>query len=206
MTSADAPITAVVLGLLWAVSVGLWPSRPRPDVDRQGGWGWRAVGWVRPYVRRARRAGRRVDGPTPGEVADTLVLLAMAVRSGLGLTEALAQVAECTTGPVRRDLAAVVAALRWGRPTSQAWAFAGAPWRPAALAWTVSERTGAPPGDLLERAAERSRHAEDRAAEQRAARAGVLLVLPLGFGFLPAFACTAVIPLVLALARGVLRS
>ncbi|HEV7146260.1 MAG TPA: type II secretion system F family protein [Pedococcus sp.] len=139
-------------------------------------------------------------------MADTLILLAMAVRSGLGLTEALAQVAECSTGPVRRDLAAVVAALRWGRPTRQAWLFAGAPWRPAAVAWTVSERTGAPPGELLERAAERSRHAEDRAAERRAARAGVLLVLPLGFGFLPAFAGTAVIPVVLALARGVLRA
>jgi pilus assembly protein TadC len=59
---------------------------------------------------------------------------------------------------------------------------------------------------MLERVAERSRLAEDRAAERRAARAGVLLVLPLGFGFLPAFACTAVIPVVLALAHGVLRS
>jgi hypothetical protein len=32
----------------------------------------------------------------------------------------------------------------------------------------------------------------------------VLLVLPLGLGFLPAFACTAVVPVVLNLASGVL--
>ncbi len=37
-----------------------------------------------------------------------------------------------------------------------------------------------------------------------AARAGVRLVLPLGLAFLPAFACTAVIPVVLALAHTVL--
>ena len=32
----------------------------------------------------------------------------------------------------------------------------------------------------------------------------MLLVLPLGLGFLPAFACTAVIPVVATLATGVL--
>lgn len=192
-----------VLGLLAALSLALWPSRQVPADDGGGRLGSRAVTVAHAYVRRAPRS---LDGPATGEVADTLVLLAMAVRSGLGLTEALAQVAECSTGPVRRDLAAVVAALRWGRPTKQAWGFAGPSWRPAAVAWTVSERTGAPPAAMLERVAERSRLAEDRAAERRAARAGVLLVLPLGFGFLPAFACTAVIPVVLALAHGVLRS
>lgn len=194
---------AWVLGVLTALSFVLWPARPIPWDDQARPLSLRAAALVRASVRLPHR---RVDGPTTGEVADTLVLLAMAVRSGLGLTEALAQVAECSTGPVRRELAAVVAALRWGRPTRQAWAFAGEAWRPAAVAWTVSERTGAPPADLLERAAERSRLAEDRAAERGAARAGVLLVLPLGLGFLPAFACTAIIPVVLALAHGVLRS
>jgi pilus assembly protein TadC len=137
-------------------------------------------------------------------VADALVLIALAIRSGLGLAEALAEVQGCSDGVVRRDLAAVVAALRWGRSAAQAWAFAGPSWRPVALAWRVAEQTGAPPADLVERAGRRLRRAQDGHAERRAARAGVLLVLPLGLGFLPAFACTTVVPVVQALVGGVL--
>lgn len=138
------------------------------------------------------------------ELADTLVLLVLALRSGLGLAEALHEVERCTTGPVRDDLAAVVAGLRWGRPVGEAWAFAGGGWRPVAQAMQVAEATGAAPADLLADTAVRLREQHERELERRAGRAGVLLVLPLGLAFLPAFACTAVVPVVLALARGLL--
>jgi pilus assembly protein TadC len=137
-------------------------------------------------------------------VADGLVLLALALRSGLGLVEAVAEVAQCSAGAVQRDLAAVVAALRWGLSGQDAWSFAGVEWAPASLAWQVAERTGAAPADLVDRAATRLRETEEGRLERGVARAGVFLVLPLGLGFLPAFACTAVVPVVLALARGVL--
>ena len=98
----------------------------------------------------------------------------------------------------------MVAALRWGLPAREAWACAGAHWRQAATATHLSEQTGAPAADLLDGAATRMRDQADRARERAAARAGVLLVLPLGLGFLPAFACTAVVPVVVTLASGVL--
>jgi pilus assembly protein TadC len=197
-----------VLALLAILSASLWPSRARPParvasrpracqviVDRCGS-----------VVRRVResRLFSRTEQPTAIEVADTLELLSLAVRSGLGLTEALHHVQRCSVGAVRRDLAAVVAALSWGRSAGDAWTYGGRAWRAAALAWAVAEETGAPAADLLHQAAVRQREADDRAAERRTARAGVLLVLPLGLGFLPSFACLAVVPVLLVLARGVL--
>ena len=83
-------------------------------------------------------------------------------------------------------------------------AYAGPRWRPAATATHLSEQTGAAAAELLEGAATRMREQGERARERAAARAGVLLVLPLGLGFLPAFACTAVVPVVVTLASGVL--
>jgi pilus assembly protein TadC len=137
-------------------------------------------------------------------VADALVLISLALRAGLPLTEAVRQVHDGARGRVRADLAAVTAALGWGRPALEAWAFAGPRWRAAATATHLSEHTGAAPAALMERAAGRLREERERERERAAARAGVLLVLPLGLGFLPAFACTAVVPVVLTLVSGVL--
>jgi len=190
-------LTTAALAVL---AVAVWPgrllarapSRPRSGPATAGGVGARL------------RARRTVRGHAPvDQVADTLVLLALALRAGLGLTEALDEVRPGAGDEVARDLAAVVAALRWGRPAREAWSYAGEVWRPAELAWVVAEETGAAPASLVEQAAHRLREDLERQREQRAARAGVLLVLPLGLGFLPAFACTAVVPVVVALARTV---
>jgi pilus assembly protein TadC len=137
-------------------------------------------------------------------VADALALLALVLRSGVGQSEALERVAQVSEGPVAAHLRAVTAALRWGRPSGEAWAYAPAAWGPAALAWQVAERAGAGPAQLIEEASWRIREREDRRLETAGARAGVRLVLPLGLAFLPAFACTAVIPVVLALGQSVL--
>lgn len=134
------------------------------------------------------------------------MLVALGLRAGLPLVVVLDHVRAEAVGAVRGDLAAVVAALRWGRPTSEAWGYAGPGWRAAATATHLSEQTGAAVADLLEAAAVRLREQDERDRERAAARAGVLLVLPLGFGFLPAFACTAVVPVVVNLAEGVLGS
>ena len=132
------------------------------------------------------------------------MLIALALRSGLPQTAALQHVQAGAAGQVRADLAAVVAALHWGLPAQEAWTYAGVWWRAAATATQVSEQTGAAAAELLEDAASRMREEGERARERAAARAGVLLVLPLGLGFLPAFACTAVVPVVVTLASGVL--
>jgi len=191
----------VAVAALAVLAVVVWPGRPPARTPHR----------AREVAGRARigerlRPRSRARGQAPADqVADTLVLLALAMRAGLGLTEALDEVRPGAGEEVARDLAAVVAALRWGRPAREAWSYAGEVWRPAELAWVVAEETGAAPAALVEQAALRLREELERHREQRAARAGVLLVLPLGLGFLPAFACTAVVPVVLALARTVVE-
>lgn len=153
---------------------------------------------------RGRAWPNRTLGAAADEVSDALVLVALGLRAGLPLTAALHHVQKGADGAAGRDLAAVVAALRWGLPAHEAWAYAGPGWRAAATAAHLSEQTGAAAAELLEGAAARIREQGERGRERAAARAGVLLVLPLGLGFLPAFACTAVVPVVITLASGVL--
>ncbi|KQU65393.1 hypothetical protein ASD62_09360 [Phycicoccus sp. Root563] len=186
------------LALAAGVAVLVWPGRLRPAVRRAASTPGRRVPRVR---RRSRDAS---PAPPVDEVADALVLVALALRAGLDLTRALEEVATGAGALVSKDLSAVVAAVRWGRPVDEAWSYASPVWRPAALAWSVAEATGAAPAALVADAAARLRDGRERDRERRAARAGVLLVLPLGLGFLPAFACTAVLPVVIALAVGVL--
>ena len=143
---------------------------------------------------------------SPADVADSLALFTLALRAGLGQHEALERVAECSADPARAALRSVVAALRWGRPADEAWAFPPPVWRAAALAWHVAATTGAPAAELMAEASSRLREAEARRIEAAISRVGVLLVLPLGLALLPAFACTSVIPVVLALTHSVLGS
>ena len=199
-------MTAALVVTVAALAAALWPDRP--DLRRrralvgpqQRG---SSAGGSCPGVASRPRATRRA---TPHDVADALALLALALRSGMGQPEALERVAQVSEGPVAAHLRAVTAALRWGRPSGEAWAYAPAAWGPAAMAWQVAERAGAGPAQLIEDASWRIREREDRRLETAGARAGVRLVLPLGLAFLPAFACTAVIPVVLALGQSVLGS
>ncbi len=196
-------MTTVLVCLLLASAVLMWPGRAHPGGPDRPSRLWR--GRSSPADRLLARlvAGRR-SGASVEEVADALVLVALALRAGLPLADALQHV-QADAGPgVRTELGSVVAALRWGRPAYEAWGFAGDGWRVAALATHMSEQTGAAPAGLITAAAVRLRGEQERERERAAARAGVLLVLPLGLGFLPAFACTAVVPVVLNLASAVL--
>lgn len=185
----------LVLAVLATLAVLAWPVRPhRPFRPDQSSGGSR-------YRHGVREPGRAA---TTYAVADALVLLSLALRSGMGQREALEHVAAASRGQVATHLASVAAALRWGQTGPDAWSFVPPVWRPAALAWEVAESAGAAPAQLVEDAAWRIRESEDRRLEAAAARAGVRLVLPLGLAFLPAFACTAVVPVVLALVHTVL--
>jgi Type II secretion system (T2SS), protein F len=194
-------VTAAATALLWPGA-----SRPQHSLARTSRGARRGLrraqaGWVRRWRWRGQP---RTGGPVASDLADAIVLVALALRSGLGLAEALREVALCSERPLRDDLAAVVAALRWGRSSAEAWAFAGPAWRPVARVMQLAEETGAAPADVVADTAARLRELHERDLEGRAARAGVLLVLPLGLAFLPAFGCTAVVPVVIALARGLL--
>lgn len=133
-----------------------------------------------------------------------LELLALALRSGCSVTEAVERVARSTPGVAGAELAAVAAAAQWGLPWSQAWALASPCWAPARMAFVLSEEVGVGPAGPVARAAADVREAHAQRMELAAARLGVRIVLPLGLAYLPAFVLLTVVPLVLALAADLL--
>lgn len=145
---------------------------------------------------RAREAEGEGEPLTVDALANATVLLALALRSGRGVTEALDEVARLSGPAVGRDLGRVTAALRWGRSTEEAWSYASSAWRPVAVAMALAQECGSSAGDVLLDAAGALREDEGRQQEAAAGRASVLLVLPLGLCFLPAFIATGIVPLV----------
>ena len=138
------------------------------------------------------------------EVAGAIDLLALTLRGGVGLVEAMEAVATRVGGPLGLHLQTVAAAGRWGVEDATAWASIPPAWQPAARALRMAATAGVPPADLLVRAAEDVRRAEQQRLDVATATLGVRIVLPLGLAFLPAFVLTTVVPIVFALARQVL--
>ena len=197
----------LLLALLTATAVLVWPGRhsverlaPVRDsganVDADAG----PVSTVVP--------GRiPVPGRTPvpvAEVAGVIDLLALTLRGGVGLVEAMEAVAASVGGPLGLHLRTVAAAGRWGVDDAAAWASVPAAWQPVARALRRAATAGVPPGDALAGAADEVRRREQQRLEVATATLGVRLVLPLGLIFLPAFILTTVVPIVLALAQQVL--
>lgn len=141
---------------------------------------------------------------TVHDAAAAVDLIAVALAGGLPPADALAAVAQVSPTQVAHDLRLVEAAMRWGVEPSLAWNEVGAVWAPAAVALTLAGELGLPPRDLLHDAAAALRRAEATRAEHAVNRLSVLLVLPLGLLFLPAFALLAVVPVVISLARSTL--
>lgn len=177
-------MSAVVVGLV-LVAVAVWPGAS----SRHGWWSHGPDAQPPPV-----RAGLTVE-----DVADASVLLALALQSGRGLAQALDEVAGVAAPGAAEDLTRVGAALRWGRPMGEAWAYARGVWGPTATAFVVADAVGAPSAGVLLDAATTLRETEARRLEQAGGTAAVMLVLPLGLCFLPAFVATAVIPLVAVL-------
>lgn len=212
-------LTVVVLAPV-VLAVLLWPGSGRATSGRDGSRrpesGWARSGWPRSGRARSGRARSgqawsesASSGPsrssTVDDVADAILLLGIALRGPAGVPSALERVAALSHGSVRRDLETVAAAHRWGIGGARAWEYVGPVWAPAARALHVADEAGAAPADLLMGAAARVRADEARRLEVAAARAGALLVLPLGLVVLPAFVCTAIVPVVLHLGRTLLH-
>jgi pilus assembly protein TadC len=140
------------------------------------------------------------------EVAGVIDLLALTLRGGVGLVEAMEAVAARVGGPLGLHLKTVAAAGRWGVEDATAWASVPSAWQPAARALRMAATAGVPPADALVGAADEVRRAEQQRLEVATATLGVRIVLPLGLVFLPAFILTTVVPIVLALAQQVLAS
>jgi pilus assembly protein TadC len=162
---------------------------------------WLALRRVEPATRRRERLAAAADLPMAAD------LLAATLRAGAPVQQAVEAVGAALGGPIGQRLAAVAHALSGGAPPDQAWAVladvegAGRLIRAAVR----SAESGAALVGILGRLAEELRAARAASAEAAARRAGVLVVLPLGLCFLPAFVFAGVVPVVVAVLGDVLR-
>lgn len=157
----------------------------------------------------------RLQAVDPGEaeVAAALPLaldlLGACLVGGAAPVEAVTAVAAAFPGPCGDRLLRVGAALRLGSSPADAWAALGGGRDAAGAASRALARAaegGAPVAAAVGRVAADARRRQDADVTRRAARAGVLAVLPLGGCFLPAFVLLGVVPAVVGLAGPLLHS
>ncbi len=201
--SAGMLVAAAAVLLLIPPAVRLSPSRGRPaEGSSQGALRAGLLG----------RQGRRRGGPKGSaqnepvqrcsqavDAAGLLDLTGALLSSGVGIEAALDRLAACVPGA--EPLAHVHRSLTAGTGWETAWSGVGedAELRVFGEQLAFAHATGAPTVELLQTGARQARAAHRQQAEQRAARLGVQMVIPLGICFLPAFVLLGVVPVVLAL-------
>jgi pilus assembly protein TadC len=128
------------------------------------------------------------------------------LKSGAPTAGAVAQVSRAVGGPLGDRLDLVARQLALGAPAAEAWRglAAVADATPLARAAIRADQSGAALAGACGRLAADLRAGDDAAAEAAARRAGVLVVLPLGCCFLPAFVLLGVVPVVMGVLDGVL--
>lgn len=133
-------------------------------------------------------------------------LLAAALRGGAAVDRSISAVAEAIGGPLGDRLQRTARSLRLGAEPAEAWAHLdGVPQAERLVAAAVrSSASGGALAGALERLAGDLRADRAVAVEAAAQRAGVLIVLPLGLCFLPAFLLTGLMPTVIAILGDVL--
>jgi Flp pilus assembly protein TadB len=177
-----------------------------------GGWPGLACGIVAALV--ADRLLRRLEPPSARAertacVADLPLaadLLAAALRSGAPVDRAVGAVAAALGGPLGGRLGRTARSLRLGADPPEAWEhLAGVPGSDRLTAAAVrSTASGAALAGALTRIADDLRADRAVAVEAAARRAGVLIVLPLGLCFLPAFILAGLVPVIVAVLGDVL--
>ncbi|MET7752508.1 type II secretion system F family protein [Micromonospora sp. NPDC005367] len=155
---------------------------------------------IEPPAARDRRLREAADLPLAAD------LLAAAMRAGAPVDRSVLAVAEALDGPLAVRLGRVGRTLLLGGGPEEAWsALHGVPGaeRVAAAAYR-SSNSGAALAGALTRLADDLRADRATAAEASARRAGVLIVLPLGLCFLPAFILAGLVPVIVAVLGDVL--
>jgi pilus assembly protein TadC len=159
------------------------------------------------WARRLEPAGaRKTREARSSELPLVLDLLAVCLRAGMPLVSALETVGDALRGSFSRDLAVVARLQRLGSAPGAAWS----DWErdpdlaPVARAVSRSAESGSRLAMAFDRLAAERRAALAAAGEERARRAGVIAMAPLGLCFLPAFVCLGIVPIVLSLAGEVL--
>ena len=181
---------AMLLGGWWGVVVGV------------------AVGiaTVRWYDRFATARRSPDDRRAAADLPFACDLLAAVLKAGTPPDLAARCVGRALGGPLGARLDRVHRALRLGSPADEAWSYLGDIDGAARLvsAAVRSQHSGAAFAGSLHRVAEDLRHDRLAATEAAARRAGVLIVLPLGLCFLPAFVLAGLVPVVVAVRGGAL--
>ena len=169
-------------GLVMGIACGWWLARQPTPSDRA--------------------LRRQFDADLPFAVE----LVAAALRAGATPDAALHVVAEAMGGPVGSRFGLVERAIRLGATTAEAWSYLGDADGATRIARAAqrSDHSGSSFAGALVRIADDLRTDRALATETAARRAGVLIVLPLGLCFLPAFMLTGLVPVILAVIGGVL--
>jgi pilus assembly protein TadC len=192
-------LVTVLCGLTVGVLVGGWPGLAVGIVAAL--LLARALDRLEPAALRRERERAALDLPYAAD------LLAAALRAGMPTERAVRAVADALGGPVGRRLAAVARSLALGLTVADAW-------RPVhdlptgvrmAAAAARSADSGAALAAGFVRLADELRAARLAAVEAAGQRSGVLLVLPLGLCFLPAFVLAGIVPVIVAVLGDVLR-
>jgi Flp pilus assembly protein TadB len=133
-------------------------------------------------------------------------LLAVALRGGAPVDRAAAAVSDALPGPIGDRLAWVGRVLQLGGTPAEAWAQLAQVEGAARLvrAAVRSAEHGSALAGALGRLADDLRADRAVAIEAAARRAGVLIVLPLGLCFLPAFILAGLVPVIVAILGDVL--
>jgi pilus assembly protein TadC len=154
----------------------------------------RYVARLEPAERRRERVRAALDLPYAAD------LLAAALRAGLPTDRAVQAVAEALGGPVGTRLTRVAGSLGLGLTPADAWqALHDLPAGNRISAAAVrSADSGAALAGAFVRLANELRATRLATVEAAAHRAGVLLVLPLGLCFLPAFIAAGIVPVIIA--------
>lgn len=155
---------------------------------------------IEPPAVRRRRLREAADLPLAAD------LLAAAMRAGTPVDRSVLAVAEALDGPLAGRLARVGRTLLLGGGPAEAWsALDGVPGAERLAAAALrSANSGAALAGALTRLADDLRADRATAAEASARRAGVLIVLPLGLCFLPAFILAGLVPVIVAVLGDVL--
>ncbi|MFV2113940.1 type II secretion system F family protein [Micromonospora sp. LOL_025] len=191
-------VAAGLGGVAVAVIVGGWPGAVAAVptallLDR-------LLRRIEPPAVRNRRLREAADLPLAAD------LLAAAMRAGAPVDRSILAVAGALDGPLADRLARVGRLLRLGGGPEEAWApLAAVPGAERLTAAVLrSANSGAALAGALTRLADDLRADRSTAAEAAARRAGVLIVLPLGLCFLPAFILAGLVPVIVAVLGDVL--
>ncbi|MDG4803429.1 type II secretion system F family protein [Micromonospora sp. WMMD980] len=155
---------------------------------------------IEPRAARERRLRETADLPLAAD------LLAAALRAGAPVDRSAVAVAEALGGPLADRLGRVGRTLSLGGTPTEAWAhLRRVPGAESLVAAAIrSSNSGAALAGALTRLADDLRAERATAAEASARRAGVLIVLPLGLCFLPAFILAGLVPVIVAVLGDVL--